>query len=73
MFERKLTHLRRCCKILPKFKTGLMYNSTLRFQNCMHKHLFEPCALHMGNFSSKRKLIEIEEISYIEEKYYVSI
>ena len=31
----------------------LMYISTLRFQSCMHAHLFEPCALHMGNSSPK--------------------
>jgi len=33
MFERKLTHLLRYCKILPNYKSGLMYSSTLRFQN----------------------------------------
>jgi len=29
----KLTHLLRCCKILPNYGSGLMYYSTLRFQN----------------------------------------
>jgi len=51
MFERKLTHLLRCCKLLPNYRTGLMYYRTLRFQNllrlayeqlCEHALLYKP-------------------------------
>ena len=56
MSGRKLTHLLSCCKILPNYKSGLMYSRTLRVQDRMHVHLFELCALHIGNFSSTHRV-----------------
>jgi len=47
VFERKLTHLLRCCKILPNYKLGLMYSSTLRFQDFLrlvYGQLCEHCS-----------------------------
>jgi hypothetical protein len=52
MFERKLTHLLRCCKILKSSCT------------IVHSGFRIPCALHMGNFSPKHRVLVQAQINF---------
>ena len=57
VFERKFTHLPRCCTNLANYKSGPMYASTFRFSSA--------CALYMGKFSSKHRFSVSDYLSVI--------
>ncbi len=62
MFGRTITHLLRCCKILPNYKSGLMYGCTFQFQlflRLAYGHFCELCS------STSRPITRFSVIHYL--------